>query len=123
MSETSLDRINEKMDRFIEMLEKFTKVAKLVPDLVLQGGVALAGANAAKHPIGAVMGLTALKLAQSPGLISSGAGVAGLLAIGVGNLPIDPATMSNEDIVENANRHMCESVGGRWNSESQECIR
>lgn len=48
-------------------------------------GVAYAGVNALKHPMGAVVGLVALKLATSPSIAAGAVGAATLAGIGLLN--------------------------------------
>lgn len=58
---------------------------KLV-DIVLKGGIAFLGWRTANHPIGAIYGLAALRMATSSNLAAGAAGVAGLASIGIAQL-------------------------------------
>ncbi len=60
------------IDRLEKILSAITKM-----------GVAYAGFNAVKHPMGAIVGLTALKLATSPNDVASATGAATLAGLGV----------------------------------------
>ncbi len=72
---------------------KFQWIDRLdkIIDAATRLGVAYAGVNAIKHPMGAVVGLVAFKLATSPGLASSAVGAATLAGIGLLNY-VPPAT-------------------------------
>ena len=61
---------------WIDRLDKiFSGITKL--------GVAYAGYNAVKHPMGAIAGLVALRVATSPNNVASAAGAATLAGLGV----------------------------------------
>lgn len=95
-----LDKINEKLDRFADSMERFSGAANKTMELLLKGGVAFLGAKAFNNPSGAIAGLVGLELAKSPGLVSNAAGVATLAMIGVGNMePIDSG-MDQDRMVE-----------------------
>lgn len=81
----SLDKIKDAFESIVD------RSGKLV-DIATHAGVAYVGYNALKHPMGAVVGLLALRLAQSPNLASGAAGVAALTGLGALNLipPTEP---------------------------------
>jgi hypothetical protein len=62
---------------------------KLV-NIATNAGVAYIGFNALKHPVGGLVGLLGLRLAQSPNLASGVAGIATLTGLGALNLVPPP---------------------------------
>jgi len=64
---------------------KFQWIDRLeqIIDGIIKLGVAYAGYNAVKHPMGAIAGLVALKIAQGSNELTSAAGAATLAGMGV----------------------------------------
>jgi hypothetical protein len=94
------DKISEKVKVGFESVA--SSGAKIV-DLATKAGIAYVGFNALKHPAGALTGLVALNLANSPNLASGVAGVAALTGLGALSMvpPMDPLITDDpiDDIV------------------------
>lgn len=64
-------------------IKDLIEAADRIPGLALKAGVAYIGIRATKHWTGALTGLVALRLANSPNLAAGAAGVGTLAALGI----------------------------------------
>lgn len=78
-----LKSVKSIVDGVIDRADKIASIAT-------NAGVAYIGFNALKHPTGALVGLLALRLAQSPNLASGAAGIAALTGLGALNMVPPP---------------------------------
>lgn len=82
-----------KIQQIKEAIESGIDRADKAINIGLKAGVAYTGYRALRHPLGALVGLLGLRLAESPNLASGVAGVAALTGLGTLNLfpPPPPA--------------------------------
>lgn len=78
-------------------------------DAVTKLGVAYAGVNAIKHPMGAVVGLVAYRLATSPSLSAGAVGAATLAGIGLLNYKPDTEVMKAPKVTDASKDYPFES--------------
>lgn len=71
---------------------------------VTQLGIAYAGINAIKHPMGAIVGLTAYRLAKSNNMASGAVGSATLAGIGLLNYAPQPDAVQPVPVVTDASQ-------------------
>jgi hypothetical protein len=86
-----MNRIKELSKTIRESFESIVDRADKLVNLGANVGVAYIGYRALKHPTGALVGLLALRLAESNNLAGGAAGVAALTGLGALNL-IPPTT-------------------------------
>jgi len=81
------------------LLFKILDRGKQIVDLALNLGLAYLGAKHFKHPVGALFGPIALKLARSENVVAGTSGVIGLVSLGVavGGVELKMPNMSSWD--------------------------
>ena len=82
------ERVRSKIDtdKIVAAIAGLVDRGDKLIDIFLKGGIAWAGYQSMKHPIGAVVGLLGLNLARGDNLAGGAAGVTILASIGVSNL-------------------------------------